>query len=203
MRVAESAISRGTVLIDSFGEAQGAQRWVRQAGLVLLGTVLLTLAAKIKVPMWPVEMTMQTFAVLFIGMAFGARLGLATVLLYLAQGAAGLPVFTGSPEKGIGLAYMMGPTGGYLLGFALAAYAVGWLAERGWDRSVVTTAAAMLVGNVLIYIPGLLWLGTLLGWDKPVLEWGLVPFLAGDLVKLALAAGILPLIWHAIGSAKR
>lgn len=173
-------------------------RPLRLAILALAGAALLTLSAKIQIPFYPVPMTMQTFAVLAIGMAFGWRLGGATLLLYLAEGASGLPVFSGTPEKGIGVAYLMGPTGGYLLGFALAAALSGWLAERGWDRSVTTTALAMLVGNVVIYVPGLLWLGALLGWDKPILEWGLTPFLAGDLFKLALAAAMMPLAWKAV-----
>jgi biotin transport system substrate-specific component len=150
------------------------------------------------VPFYPVPMTMQTMAVLVLGMAYGWRLGGATVVLYLAEGALGLPVFAGTPEKGIGIAYMLGSTGGYLLGFALAASACGWLAERGWDRNPVRTAVALLAGNVLIYVPGLLWLGALFGWDKPILAWGLYPFLLGDLTKLALAAAIMPLAWRAV-----
>jgi len=173
-------------------------RPLRLAILALAGTALLTLSAKIQIPFYPVPMTMQTFAVLAIGLAFGWRLGGATLLLYLAEGAAGLPVFAGTPEKGVGIAYLMGPTGGYLLGFALAAALSGWLAERGWDRSAATTALAMLAGNVAIYVPGLLWLGGLIGWDKPVLELGLIPFLAGDLFKLVLAAAVMPLAWKAV-----
>ncbi len=148
-------------------------------------------------------MTMQTFVILSLGMAYGWRLAGATVLLYLFEGAVGLPVFAGTPEKGIGLAYMLGGTGGYLVGFVLATVACGWLAERGWDRNVVTTALAMLVGTVLIYIPGLLWLGVLYGWDKPILEWGLTPFLLGDAAKLGLAALALPLTWKAVNAVGR
>ncbi len=129
-------------------------------------------------------------------MAYGWRLGAVTLLLYLGEGALGFPVFAGTPEKGIGLAYMLGGTGGYLVGFVLAAVACGWLAERGWDRGPVSTALAMLVGNALIYVPGILWLGALFGWDKPILEWGLVPFIFGDVAKLALAAAVLPLAWR-------
>ncbi len=171
---------------------------LRGAVLAVLGTILLTISAKIQIPFYPVPMTMQTLVVLAIGMAFGWRLGGVTLLLYMAEGAAGLPVFAGTPEKGIGWAYMAGPTGGYLLGFVLAAMVCGWLAERGWDRHVVWTALAMLIGNTLIYVPGLLWLGTLLGWDKPILEWGLTPFILGDLTKLALAAAVVPLVWKAV-----
>ena len=153
---------------------------VRNLILAIVGSLALWVSAKISIPFWPVPLTMQTLVVLVIGMAFGARLGAATVLLYLAEGAVGLPVFSGTPEKGIGLAYMMSTRGGYLVGFVLAAGAVGFLAERGWDRSPVKTALAMVLGNILIYMTGLLWLGTIVGWDKPVLAWGLTPFLAGD-----------------------
>ena len=172
-----------------------AHRALRSIALAVVGTLLLTIAAKIQVPFYPVPMTMQTFVVLTLGMAYGWRLGGATLILYLAEGAAGLPVFAGTPEKGIGIVYMLGGTGGYLVGFVLAAAVCGWLAERGWDRNVATTALAMLAGNVLIYVPGLLRLGILYGWDKPILEWGLTPFILGDLTKLALASAVLPFAW--------
>ena len=159
--------------------------------LAFAGSALLTLSAKIQVPFWPVPMTMQTFAVLVIGMTYGLRLGAATVVLYLAEGAAGLPVFAG----GGGIAYLAGPTAGYLFGFVIAAALVGRLAELGWDRRVSTTAAAMLLGNLAIYVPGLLWLGTIVGYGK-VFAVGMVPFLPGDALKLALAAAILPAVWH-------
>ena len=170
--------------------------------LTVTGSLLIWLAAKIQIPFYPVPMTMSTFAVLAIGMAYGWRLGTATILLYLAEGAMGLPVFAGSPEKGIGLAYMLGGTGGYLVGYVFAAAAVGMLAERGWDKNVLTTGLAMLIGNALIYVPGLLWLGTLFGWDKPIIEWGLAPFVLGDLTKLALAAALMPLMWKLLGRPK-
>jgi biotin transport system substrate-specific component len=176
------------------------QRGLRAVLLALIGSAFLTLSAKINVPFYPVPMTMQTLVVLALGMAFGWRLGAATVLLYLAQGAMGLPVFSGTPEKGIGLAYMMGSTGGYLAGFVLASALCGWLAERGWGRTVVTTALAMLLGNVVIYIMGLAWLGGLLGWDKPILAWGLTPFVLGDLAKLILAAIAMPMVWRLVSS---
>ncbi len=180
-----------------------ATRALRNVLLAVVGSLLIWAAAKIKVPFYPVPMTMQTFVILTLGMAYGWRLAGATLILYLVEGAAGLPVFAGTPEKGIGLVYMMGGTGGYLVGFVFAAVVCGWLAERGWDRNVITTALAMLAANVLIYIPGLLWLGSLYGWDKPILEWGLTPFILGDLTKLALAAAVLPLAWHWLGRPKR
>jgi biotin transport system substrate-specific component len=142
---------------------------------------------------------MQTFVVLTLGVAYGWRLGGATVLLYLAAGAIGLPVFAGTWSEGGGMVHLVaGPTAGYLVGFAIAAAAVGRLAERGWDRSPVTAAAAMVVGNLVIYGLGVAWLGTLIGYG-PALEHGLLPFLFGDAVKVALGAALLPLAWKALG----
>ena len=155
---------------------------------------MLTASAKVQVPFYPVPMTLQTLVVLLIGIAFGWRMGSATVLAYLAQGALGFPVFAGTPEKGLGLLYMAGPTGGYLLGFALAAATTGWLAERGLDRSAIGTAFAMAAGNVVIYVCGLVWLSSFVGMEKAV-DFGLVPFLLGDLMKIALATATLPMIW--------
>jgi biotin transport system substrate-specific component len=195
--VAQQHVIHST-LIGTLWPPASTSRAIRLVILAVAGTVALTLSAKIQVPFYPVPMTMQTFVVLVIGMTYGWQLGGATLLLYLAEGAVGLPVFAGTPEKGIGLAYMMGGTGGYLVGFMLAAAACGWLAERGWDRNVMTTALAMFIGNVIIYIPGLLWLGGVFGWDKPILQWGLTPFIVGDLVKLGLAAVVLPLVWKFI-----
>ena len=190
-------VQSGQTLADTLWPSKKAT--IRNIVLAVLGSIALWISAKIQVPFYPIPMTMQTLIILLIGTAFGWRLGAATVLLYLAQGAAGLPVFAGTPEKGIGLAYMFGPTGGYLFGFILAASLVGWLAERGWDRSVLMTGLAMLLGNVAIYIPGLIWLGSIVGWDKPVLQWGMTPFLLGDATKLLLAALLLPCAWKLIG----
>ena len=152
-------------------------------------------SAQIQVPMYPVPMTMQPFAVLAIGAAYGARLGAATLLLYMAEGALGLPVFAGM--KG-GAAMLVGPTAGYIVGFVLAAGAVGWLAERRWDRNVLSTIAAMTIGMALIYIPGVGWLAGLIGTEKAIAA-GMVPFLVGDAVKIALAALALPGAWWLIG----
>ena len=175
---------------------QGGDARLKFFLLAVMGSLALWLSAKTQVPFYPVPITMQTFVVLALGMAFGWRLGAATVLLYLAEGSLGLPVFAGTPERGIGLAYMLGPTGGYLLGFLFAAVVVGWLGQRGWDRHIATTVAAMALGTAIIYIPGLIWLGMVIGWDKPVLELGLWPFLPGDALKIALAALLLPSIWR-------
>ncbi|MDA0362577.1 MAG: biotin transporter BioY [Proteobacteria bacterium] len=168
--------------------------------LAVAGSMALWVSAKIQIPFYPVPVSMQTLVVLMIGMAFGWKLGGATVALYLAEGLAGLPVFAGTPEKGIGFAYMVGPTGGYLFGFIIAATVVGWLAERGFDRNIILTAVAMLVGSTIIYIPGVLWLGSIVGWDKPVLQWGLIPFLYGDALKLVLAALLMPTLWKIMGA---
>lgn len=190
------------VLTQAFGARQGAGLRVQQAVLVVLGVLVLAIAAKIKIPMWPVPMTMGTFAVLSIGAAYGARLGLLTILGYMLVGAIGFDVFAGSSAEKFGLTYMMGGTGGYLIGYVLATVALGFFASRGWDRSFGKMALAMFIGNAVIYVPGLLWLGTLYGWDKPILQWGLTPFLLGDLVKLAIAALVLPTFWKLIGRAR-
>ena len=190
------------VLSDVLGATEGSALRIKQALLVLAGIAILAVAAKIKVPMWPVPITMGTFAVLTIGAAYGPRLGLVTILGYMIVGALGFDVFAGSSAEKFGLTYMMGGTGGYLVGYVLATVALGALAQRGWDRSVVWMALAMLLGNVLIYVPGLAWLGQLYGWDKPILEWGLTPFLLGDAIKLALAALVLPAAWKLVGRAR-
>jgi biotin transport system substrate-specific component len=190
------------VLSDVLGADEGAALRVKQVALVLVGVLVLAVAAKIKVPMWPVPITMGTFAVLIIGAAYGARLGLVTILAYMLVGAIGFDVFAGSSAEAAGLTYMMGGTGGYLVGYVLATLALGALAQRGWDRSVVWMALAMLIGTVLIYVPGLAWLGQLYGWDKPILAWGLTPFLIGDALKLALAALVLPAVWKLVGRAR-
>lgn len=179
--------------------AMGGRRSLLQAALIAVaGSALLWASAKVQIPFFPVPMTMQTFVVLFLGFALGSRLGAATVLLYLAEGATGLPVFAGTPEKGLGLAYMAGPTGGYLAGFVVAAFVTGWFAERGLDRRLVTAAIAALAGLVAIYALGLAWLGAVVGWDKPVLSFGLYPFLPAEALKLALLAAILPLAWRGL-----
>jgi biotin transport system substrate-specific component len=175
---------------------------LKQLALVVAGIAVLAIAAKIRVPMWPVPITMGTFAVLTLGAAYGARLGLATILGYLLVGALGFDVFAGSSADAHGLTYMMGSTGGYLVGYVFATLALGLLAARGWDRSFAWMALALLIGNVLIYLPGLVWLGHLHGWDQPILQWGLLPFLPGDALKLALAALTVPALWRLLGTAR-
>jgi biotin transport system substrate-specific component len=203
------------VLVEAFGASEGAARLFKQAVLVIVGIALLALAAQIKVPMWPspVPVTMGTFAVLTIGAAYGARLGLITILGYMLIGALGFDVFAGSSAEKYGLAYMMGGTGGYLVGYVLATVFLGWTARRGWDRSVLWMALALLIGNVIIYVPGVAWIHQIIVagafdpatyssvWEQTMV-WGLTPYLIGDAMKLALAALLLPGLWKLVGNAR-
>lgn len=181
-------------LAGSLWPEKAATRWLRAILLAVLGTMLLWLSAKVKLDIGPVPVTMQTFVVLALGAAYGWRLGAATLVLYLLEGAVGLPVFSGTPEKGVGLAYMTGPTAGYLVGFVLAAAVIGYLAERGVDRNPLKMFAAMVLATALIYIPGLAWLAVLIG-DEKAIQFGLLPFIWGDLLKAALAAAVFPAAW--------
>ncbi|MDH4247914.1 MAG: biotin transporter BioY [Deltaproteobacteria bacterium] len=179
-----------------------APTWAHNAGLAVGFSALLALSAQVAVPFFPVPVTGQTLVVLLIGAVLGPRLGLATVLLYLLEGAAGLPVF--SQMRG-GMVHLIGPTGGYLAAFPLAAWLVGTLAARGWDRRPVTTALAMLAGNLVIYALGLSWLGLWLAQAEkftgvlPLLNMGLLPFLPGDALKILLAMVVLPGAWTVAG----
>lgn len=173
---------------------EGVARLAVQTLMVVAGTLLLILSAKTKVVLGPVDMDLQTLAVPLIAAAFGWRMGLATVLLYLAQGAAGLPVFQSSPEKGIGIAYMLGTTGGYLAGFVVIAAIVGWAADRGWDRHAFKLFGAMLVADVIMMAMGFAWLSTLIGAEK-AWQFGVVPFIGGELIKVALASSVVTAIW--------
>ncbi len=192
----------GRTLADALWPETSAPQAVRFVVLALVGSVLMTVASKIQVPFFPVPMNLGTFAVMAISAAYGSRLAVATMLLFLAQGAMGLPVFVGTPEKGIGLAYMLGSTGGYLAGYVVAAFIIGYVAERVGPASVFKLGAAMLAGDVVIFALGVAWLGMLFGWDKPVLEWGLYPFIYGDLTKIALAACGVPAVWALISRLK-
>lgn len=185
-----SAIAVSRPLIGNFIPVEGTGRIMALASFAVLGSLILWASAKISVPFWPVPMTLQTGAVALIGAAYGWRLGAATVLLYLLEGALGIPVFEGTPAKGIGLAYMLGTTGGYLAGFIVAAAIVGWFAERPESENPLKLFGVMVLADACVFALGLLWLGSVVGWDKPVLEWGLHPFILGDVVKLGLAAAI-------------
>ena len=151
--------------------------------IVFFGSVILAISAKTKIPFYPVPMTMQTFVVLFLGIGFGYKVALATVSLYLLEGIIGLPVFSNSPEKGIGLVYFTGPTMGYLIGFLSACFLASFVKLN--DNYFVITIKLILSVST-IYIFGVLWLGTLIGWDKPIIELGVVPFLLAEIFKIAL-----------------
>jgi len=170
---------------------------MRVVALAVLGSALLWASAKAQVPFWPVPMTMQTYVVLVLAAAYGPRLGLATLLLYLAEGAVGLPVFAGTPERGLGLAYMTGPTAGYLAGFVVATAVIGTLAERGWDRSLPRMIAAMTLGHGLILAIGWAWLAGLMGAEAAYAA-GVAPFWAATVLKTALAGATLPAAWRLV-----
>lgn len=183
-----------TTLASRVWQVSGS--WKKQALLVVLGSLFIAICAQVTIHLPLVPVTLQTFAVLTIGAAFGMRLGAATVALYVLEGTLGLPVFA---EFRAGPAVLMGPTGGYLIGFVLAAALVGWFAERGHDRRVMTMFGVMMLGAAVLYIPGLLWLTKFTGADK-VLELGLYPFLWGDLLKATLAAVAFPAAWAYLSS---
>jgi biotin transport system substrate-specific component len=151
--------------------------------VIILGSMALTLSAKLKIPFYPVPMTMQTFVVLFLGLSFGYKIGLSTVGLYLLEGIAGLPVFSNSPEKGVGLIYFTGPTMGYLVGFLVASFLSAFINIKD-NFLIIFLKLSMSVST--IYIFGILWLGTLIGWDKPIIQLGVTPFLLAEFFKIAL-----------------
>ena len=151
--------------------------------IIFLGSILLTISSKIKIPFYPVPMTMQTFVVLFLGMSFGYKIGLATVSLYLVEGIIGLPVFSNSPEKGVGLVYFTGPTMGYLIGFLFATFLAGYFNFKG---NILNNFIKLLISVSTIYILGVFWLGSLIGWDKPIIQLGVTPFLLAELFKIAI-----------------
>ena len=151
--------------------------------VVILGSAALTISAKLKIPFYPVPMTMQTFVVLFLGIAFGYKIGVATISLYLIEGIAGFPVFAGSPEKGIGLAYFIGPTMGYLIGFLVACFLSTYISLK--DNFLIIFLKLIMSISV-VYVMGVLWLGNLIGWDKPIIQWGVTPFLLAELFKISL-----------------
>jgi biotin transport system substrate-specific component len=159
--------------------------------IALMGTVLLAVSSKIKIPFYPVPMTMQTLVVLFLGIALGWKLGVATIALYLFEGIIGLPVFSGSPEKGVGLVYFTGPTMGYLIGFLFAVYFAGTI---NFSKNLFVKFLQLLFSISFIYIIGILWLGTLVGWEKPLIQLGVQPFLLAELFKILIILIILPKI---------
>lgn len=189
------------VLSEAFGPTEGAARVVKTLLLMALGIAALAIAAKIRVPMWPVPITMQTFVVFLLGSFYGVRLGVGTVLAYLAIGALGADLFTGSSATVGGLSYMVGPTGGYLAGFVLAAAVMGAFARRGWNRSFAQMALSLLIANAVLYASGLAWMSYLFLADKGaawVLQYGFLNFALGDALKLALATALVPALTRAL-----
>ena len=198
---AASAVRMPTLaeaMLDSLMTPSAATSAVTKAALVVFGSLLLAVSAQFKIPLYPVPVTGQTLVVLLIGMTYGPRLGGITLAAYLFEGALGLPVFAGGAA---GVAVLMGPTAGYLFGFLLAAIAMGYLAERGMGRTVVSTIAAMVIGNCVIYLCGALWLANFIGFGQAIAA-GVLPFLYGDALKLVVAAGLMPWAWRAVKSVK-
>jgi biotin transport system substrate-specific component len=187
-----SLVSRPhTTLADVLSPRQ-QRSWLLDAVLVVLFSAFVALTAQVEIPLWPVPLTLQTLGVLFTGAVLGSRRGTLALLLYLTEGTLGLPVFAGGAS---GVGYMLGPTGGYLVGFVVAAGVVGWLAQRGWDHRLVWAAVAMVIGNVIIYVCGVAWLAVFLGDLWGALVKGMLLFVVGDLIKIAVAALTLPGGW--------
>jgi len=181
-------------LASTLWPSRTASSLARAATLALGGTLVLAVSAKVQVPFYPVPMTLQTLAVLALGAAYGARLAAATLVFYVLEGLVGLPVFAGALA---GPAYVMGPTGGYLVGFVIAAATIGWLAERGWDRAWPSLFGAMTIGHVMIFACGFAWLAALIGPEK---AWaaGVAPFYAATVVKTLLAATLVGAAWNGL-----
>ena len=169
--------------MEAISKTSKIEKIIKLTLITIVGTILITISAKVKIPFYPVPMTMQTFVILLIGITLGYRIGLATVALYLFEGIMGLPVFASSPEKGIGMAYFIGPTMGYLIGFLVAVYFAGLFK---YDKGLINTFFKLIFSVSFIYILGLIWLGTLIGWDKPIFKLGAEPFLLAELFKMLL-----------------
>ena len=164
-------------------KTNSVQKILKTFVVIFIGTMVLTASAKLKIPFYPVPMTMQTFVVLFLGLAFGYKIGLSIVGVYLLEGIIGIPVFSNSPEKGVGLVYFTGPTMGYLIGFLFAVFFAGSL---DFKNNIFVTFIKLIFSVSTIYLFGVFWLGTLIGWDKPILELGVTPFLLAELFKICL-----------------
>ena len=175
--------------MEAISKTTKIEKIIKITLITIMGSILITISAKIKIPFYPVPMTMQTFVILLIGITLGYKIGLATVTLYLLEGIVGLPVFASSPEKGIGIAYFIGPTMGYLIGFLVAVYFAGLF---NYDKGLVNTFLKLVFSVTFIYILGLIWLGTLIGWDKPIFKLGAEPFLLAELFKILLLLFLIP-----------
>ena len=178
-------------LINTLFPLKGINTFAKNIFLVLFGTILLAVSSKIQVPFWPVPMTMQTFVVLIIAMAYGWKLSLFTLIIYLVEGAVGLPVFA----KGGGLLYLISPTAGYLYGMVIAAAVIGYFADLGYGKSIIKCIIPLLLGTVIIFICGIGYLSSIIGFEKAIAA-GLLPFIPSELFKIALAVFIIPTIWQ-------
>ena len=180
--------------MEAISKTSKIEKIVKLTLLTIVGTILITISAKVKIPFYPVPMTMQTFVILLIGITLGYKIGLATVGLYLLEGMFGLPVFANSPEKGIGMTYFIGPTMGYLIGFLFTVYFSG---SFRYDKGPINTFLKLIFSVSFIYIFGLIWLGTLIGWDKPIFKLGAEPFLLAELFKIVLLLLLIPTLLKA------
>ena len=180
--------------MEAISKSSKLEKIIRLSLITLVSTILITISAKVKIPFYPVPMTMQTFVILLIGITLGYKVGLAAVMLYLFEGIVGLPVFANSPEKGIGIAYFIGPTMGYLIGFLIAVYFSGLFK---YDKGLINNFLKLIFSVSFIYILGIIWLGTLIGWDKPVFKLGIQPFLLAELFKILLLLFLIPTLLKA------
>jgi biotin transport system substrate-specific component len=210
-----STLTARPVLNEVLWSAEGSALWLKRLVLLVAGVLALWVSAKVQIATLPVPVTLQMLVIMVIGAAYGPVLAAATVASYIALGMQGYPVFAGTPEKGIGMAYILGPTGGYILGFLIAAYAVGLLARAGWDRSPISMAAAMAVGILCVYVPGVVWLsagfgllgggseGAFMGygWENWY-AYGVKTFIWVDALKLVVAVIAFPVIWKMVGNAR-
>ena len=180
--------------MEAISKTSKIEKIIKLTLITIFSTILITISAKIKIPFYPVPMTMQTFIILLIGITLGYKIGLATVGLYLLEGIFGLPVFANTPEQGIGITYFIGPTMGYLIGFLAAVFFAGYFK---YDKGLINSFLKLLFSVSFIYIFGLVWLGTLIGWDKPIFKLGAEPFLLAELFKILLLLFLIPILQKA------
>ena len=180
--------------MEAISKTSKIEKIVKLILITIVGSILITISAKIKIPFYPVPMTMQTFVILLIGITLGSKIGLLTVTLYLFEGIIGLPVFANSPEKGIGIVYFIGPTMGYLIGFLVAVYLAGLFK---YENGIINTFLKLTFSVSFIYLLGVIWLGSLIGWDKPIFKLGVQPFLLAELFKILLLLFLTPTLLKA------
>ena len=180
--------------MEAISKSSRVEKIIKLILITIVGSILITISAKVKIPFYPVPMTMQTFVILLIGITLGSKIGLLTVTLYLFEGIIGLPVFANSPEKGIGIVYFIGPTMGYLIGFLVAVYLAGLFK---YENGIINTFLKLIFSVSFIYLLGVIWLGSLIGWDKPIFKLGVQPFLLAELFKILLLLFLTPTLLKA------